>query len=243
MRQSHERLLLAKGIRLGKALPVKGLRVFLAKDFQGNSLLVFRGNPLGPTWPSLASYLEQSGIEHSLIEAGKTWLVTIDSMATREVLQASNASALKSAREHILVPEVGFVEAGIKRRFDLRVLIGPAALALASLGLMFVPAAMPESTDQEEIQAREETCALDLDSAEIEQWITSSIEESSLSSGEVLVQSKLGDLNLEIEQTLGSTQSVTGSIRCDDGRSKTLHYRLDSSANGALVELSQKLDP
>jgi hypothetical protein len=243
MRQSHERLLLAKGIRLGKTLPLKGLRVFVAKDFQGNSLLIFRGNPLGPTWPSLASYLEQSDIEHSLIEAGKTWLVTIDSIATREVLQASNASALKSAREEILVPEVGFVEAGIKRRFDLRVLIGPAALALASLGLMFVPAAMPESTDQEEIQAREETCALDLDSAEIVQWITSSIEESSLSSGEVLVQSKLGDLNLEIEQTLGSAQSVTGSIRCDDGRSKTLHYRLDSSANGELVELSQKLDP
>ena len=243
MRQSHERLLLAKGIRLGKALPLKGLRVFVAKDFQGNSLLIFRGNPLGPTWPSLASYLEQSDIEHSLIEAGKTWLVTIDSIATREVLQASNASALKSAREEILVPEVGFVEAGIKRRFDSRALIGPVALALASLGLMFLQAAMPESTDQEEIQAREETCALDLDSAEIEQWITSSIEESSLSSGEVLVQSKLGDLNLEIEQTLGSTQSVTGSIRCDDGRSKTLHYRLDSSANGALVELSQKLDP
>jgi hypothetical protein len=150
---------------------------------------------------------------------------------------------LKSAREEILVPEVGFVEAGIKRRFDSRVLIGPAALALASLGLMFVPAVMPESTEQEEIPAREETCALDLERAEIEEWITSSIEESSLGSGEVLVQSTLGDLNLEIEQTLGSTQSVTGSIRCDDGRSKTLHYRLDASANGKLVELSQKLDP
>ena len=88
----------------------------------------------------------------------------------------------------------------------------------------------------------EATCALDLANAELEKWLSSSIESAPASSGEVLVQSRLGLLSLEIEQILGSTQSVTGSIKCEDGRSKSLHFRLDTSANGALVQLGKDLD-
>jgi hypothetical protein len=85
---------------------------------------------------------------------------------------------------------------------------------------------------------------LDLADRELERWIASNIDLSSSSnSEEILVDSKLGLLSLEIQQTIGSTQSVTGSIQCEDGRSKSLHYRLDSSADGNLVELSQRLDP
>jgi hypothetical protein len=170
-------------------------------------------------------------------------VVTGDSASTREVLQSSNASANQCAREQILVPDVGFVNAGIRKRFEPRVVIGPALIAVASLALVFVPTVLPESPEKVQLETQEVDCALDLSPAEIEKWIASSMGESALSSGEVLVQSKLGDLSIEIEQTIGSTQSVTGSIRCDDGRSKTLHYRLDASANGSLVELGQKLDP
>jgi hypothetical protein len=243
MRQSQERLLLAKGIVLGKGLQIKGLRASLAKDREANTLLVLRGRFWGPSWPALATYLELTGIEYSLIEVGKTWVVTGDSASTREVLQSSNASANQCAREQILVPDVGFVNAGIRKRFEPRVVIGPALIAVASLALVFVPTVLPESPGKVQLETQEVDCALDLSPAEIEKWIASSMGESALSSGEVLVQSKLGDLSIEIEQTIGSTQSVTGSIRCDDGRSKTLHYRLDASANGSLVELGQKLDP
>ena len=50
-------------------------------------------------------------------------------------------------------------------------------------------------------------------------------------------------LNLEVEQILGSTQSVRGYLECQDGRIKALQYRLDSSSTGAMVELGERLNP
>ena len=244
MRQSHERLLAAKGITLGRAISTRALIVFLAKDPARNSLLVLRGKVLGPSWPSIAEQLEQAGIEYSLVEAGKPWLVIGDSPSNRETLQEMATRARECKREQVLVANVGFVSASMNKRFEPRVLVGPALLTLMSLTLVMIPASSNKSTEQTVVETPEATCALDLLDGELEGWIASSIDLSSSStSGEVIVDSKLGLLSLEIQQTIGSTQSVTGSIQCQDGRSKSLHYRLDVSANGKLVELSQKLDP
>jgi hypothetical protein len=244
MMQSHARLLAAKGMALGKVLPIKGLRVFLAKDQSSNSLLVLRGKIFGPSWPSIAAHLEHSDIEYSIIEAGRNWIVTFDHSTTRATLQASMTQARRSFREQVLLPDVGFVNAGIKKSFEPRILIGPVVVAVVSLSLAVVPKLLPKPSDKAELKTPEVSCALDLANHQIEDWITSSIDSTpSTASGEILVQSKLGVLSIKIMQTIGSTQSVTGSIRCDDGRSKDLHYRLDASTNGSLVQLSQKLDP
>ena len=241
MRHSHERLLAAKGISVGKAIPVKGITAILAIDHSVNSLLLLRGKVSGPSWPSIADHLDQSGIEYSLVEAGRVWIVTADSSHARSVLELLAKRARQSAQEQVLVPDVGFISAGRKKKFEPRQIFGPVLLAVVSLALALVPIAQPESTDIPLAELPEATCALDLVDAELQEWIASSI--GSFSSGEVLVQSRLGVLSLEIEQTLGSTQSVTGSIKCQDGRFKFLHFRLDASANGALVELGQELDP
>jgi len=244
MRQSNERLLAAKGIVLGKTIPTRALIVFQANDQGGNALLVLRGRLSGPSWPAIAEQLEQAGIECSLVEVGKPWLVIADSPSTHGVLQNLATRAREHTREQVLVPDVGFVTAGTNKRFEPRVLFGPALVAVMSLALALVPAASPLSTEQTADEAPETTCALDLADRELERWIASNIDLSSSSnSEEILVDSKLGLLSLEIQQTIGSTQSVTGSIQCEDGRSKSLHYRLDSSADGNLVELSQRLDP
>jgi hypothetical protein len=244
MRQSHERLLTAMGIAVGRSMSTRALIVFLAKDVAINSLLVLRGKVLGPSWPAIAEQLEQAGIEHSLVEAGKTWLVIADSPSNRETLQEMATRARECIQEQVLVADVGFVTAGKNKRFEPRVLIGPALVALMSLAFALVPAASPKSNEQMAVQTQEATCALDLPDGELESFIASSIDLSSSSTpGEVIVDSKLGLLSLEIQQTIGSTQSVTGSIQCEDGREKSLHYRLDVSANGMLVELSQRLDP
>lgn len=244
MRQTHERLLAAKGISLGRSIPIKALRVVQAKDHTSRPLLLVRGRIYGPSWPSVADYLEQSGIECWLIEAGMPWLVIADSSATREALQDLARASNQSASERILVPDVGFVSAGKTKRFDSRTLIGPAVLALISLGLALVPAALPSPTEQSKLELPKITCALDLEAVEFRNWIVSNIESSPLSgSGNVLVESDLGLLTLQTGQIIGSTQSLTGSIECKDGRLKSLHYRLDTSADGSLVELSQKLDP
>jgi hypothetical protein len=244
MRQSHERLLAAKGILLRKSIPIRALNVFLAEDQTDNSLLVLRGKFLGPSWPIIAEQLEQAGIEHTLVEAGKPWLVVADNHNTRGLLQDSSRRSKECTREQVLVPDVGFVSAGSKKKFEPRVLIGPAVLALISFALALFPASLPEPVEQTAAENEEATCALDLKAVDRENWIASSINLSSSSeSGEILVDSNLGLLSLEIEQTIGSTQSVTGSIKCKDGRSESLHYRLDASASGNFVELSQKLDP
>jgi hypothetical protein len=241
MRHSHERLLAANGISVGKAIPVKGINAILAFDQSANPLLLLRGKVSGPSWPSMADHLDRSGIEYSLIDAGKIWIVTADTPATHSMLELLTKLARQSAQEQVLVSDVGFVSAGRKKRFEPRLVIGPVVLAVVSLALALVPAVQPESTAIPVAEIPEATCALDLVDGELEKWIASSIESSS--SEEVLVQSRLGLLRLEIEQTLGSTQSVTGSIKCQDGRFKSLHFRLDASASGALVDLGQELDP
>jgi hypothetical protein len=233
----------AKGISLGKTIPVSGIRVISARDASATSLLLLRGKILGPSWPSIADQLDQFGIEYSLVEAGRVWLVTANRPATHSVIGLLAKRARANIQEQVLVPDVGFVSAGQKRRFEPRVVVGPLIVALVSIGIALAPAAIPKSSEQPLVDAPKVTCALDLPDSEMNKWIASSIDSASATSGEVLVQSKLGLLILEIQQTLGSTQSFSGSIKCDDGRAKSLHFRFDASADGTLVELSQELDP
>ena len=223
---------------------MKALKVFLAEDHAKESFLVVRGKIVGPSWPIIGENLVQAGLDYSITEVGKTWLVVADSPATRAALQETNSRTRQTAREEVLVPEVGFVNSEIKARFEPRSLIGPAAVAVASIALAFTPALIQRPIDQESTEHAEIRCAMDLPKKQLTEWIFSSLEKSlQATSNEFALQSKLGFLRLEIRQRIGSTQSVTGSIECEDGRSKLLHYRLDTSASGALVELGQKLDP
>ena len=244
MRQIHERVLIARGYYLGKALSVQGLRIHQTQDQLGSELLLIRGKVLGPSWPTIAKVLDEAQIDYTLIEAGKLWLLAQDGERIRGIVSGLNQQAKQSASQEVLVPEVGFVSAGIKKRFDTRNLLGPVTIGLVSLGLFLVPAVVPDEEPIEQSAQLEISCALDLSADEIKDWVATSLEDlEAASSAEVLVQSKLGALSLKIQQTLGSTQSVTGKIECDDGRSKQLHYRLDTSANGSLVEIGQKLNP
>jgi hypothetical protein len=244
MRQIHERVLVAKGYYLGKPISAPRLRVYLAQDQIGSEFLFIRGTILGPSWPTIAKVFDDSQIEYALVEAGSIWLVAPDLGRVRQLLLGLTKLAKQSVSEEVHVPEVGFVSAGIKKRFELRTLLGPLSIAVLSMGLFLVPAIVPEQESLEHSKPAEISCALDLSAGEFHKWVAASLEgRSSISSAEVLVQSELGTLTLEIQQTLGSTQSVTGQAECEDGRSKKLHYRLDTSANGNLVEIGQELNP
>jgi hypothetical protein len=244
MRQIHERVLIARGYYLGKALSVRGLRIHQTQDQLGSEFLLIRGKVLGPSWPTIAKVLDEAQIDYTLIEAGKLWLLAQDGERIRGIVSGLNQQAKQSASQEVLVPEVGFVSAGMKKRFDTRNLLGPVTIGLFSLGLFFVPAVVPDEQPLEQSAQLEISCALDLSADELKEWVANSLQDrKSASSAEVLVQSALGTLSLKIQQTLGSTQSVTGQVECDDGRLKQLHYRLDASANGSLVEIGQKLNP
>lgn len=244
MRQIHERVLVAKGYFLGKPISAPRLRIYLAQDQLGSEFLFVRGKIVGPSWPTIAKVFDDSQIEFALVEAGGIWLVAPDLERVRQLLSGLNKLAKRSFSEEVHVPEVGFVSAGIKKRFELRTLLGPVSIAALSMGLFLVPAMVPDQESLEQSKPAEISCALDLSAGEFHEWVAASLEgRSSISSAEVLVQSEIGTLTLEIQQTLGSTQSVTGQAECEDGRSKRLHYRLDTSANGNLVEIGQELNP
>jgi hypothetical protein len=244
MRQMHERVLVARGHYLGKALSVRGLRIYQTHDQLGSEFLLIHGKTLGPSWPTIAKMLDESQIEYSLIEAGRNWLVVPDGERIRGIVSGLNKLAKQSASEEVFVPELGFVSAGIKKRFETRTLLGPVSIGIASLGLFFVPTSVPEQTNLEQSAQVEISCALDLSADELKDWVATSLEgREAANSAEVLVQSALGTLSLKIQQTLGSTQGWTGKIECEDGRSKQLHYRLDASAHGSLVEIRQELNP
>jgi hypothetical protein len=244
MRQIHERVLVAKGYYLGKPLSASNLRVYQARDQLGSEFLFVRGKILGPSWPSIAKVLDESQIEYALIEAGNIWLVAPDSERVRHVLLAISKLAKHSNSEVVLVPEVGFVAAGIKKRLETRNLLGPVIVALLSMGLFIVPTLIPEQEALEQPKQVEISCALDLPADEFNKWVAESFEGRGTSNAaEVQVQSELGTLFLKIQQTLGSTQSVMGQVECEDGRSRKLHYRLDASASGNLIEIGQDLNP
>lgn len=244
MRQVHARLLIARGYYLGKPISAPRMHIYQAQDQLGIEFLLTRGKILGPSWPSIAKVLDESQIEYSLIELGHVWLVLLASQGARQILSGLSKLAKQSASQEVLVPETGFVSAGIKKRFEPRTLVGPALITLMSLGLFFGLNLAPEQAIYEDPKQPEVSCALDLSADEFNDWVAESLERrESNSSAEVLVQAKLGTLSLKIQQTLGSTQSVRGQIDCEDGRSKKLHYRLDASANGNLVEIGQELNP
>ena len=244
MRQAHFRLLAARGLELGQKQQFKQLVVFEAIDSVGQNVLAIRASVLGTSWPSIAWVLSEADIEIKLLDAGPIWVIAADNAMVREVLEKLSALAKASSRDLVLVPEVGFVNSGVGKKFEPRVLIGPALGLIAVIGLSFWT--VSSAADQEVLVAETSpiSCALDLENRELEKWLVSTIGTNPInSSGSVVAQEELGLLNLEVGQVLGSTQEISGYLECRDGRKKSLHYRLDVSASGNLVPLGPKLDP
>lgn len=242
MRFTNSRLLLARGFELGLPLRIRGLVVFQAVDANAARLLLIRGKFFGPSWPSIATVLDQSGIEKRILEIGAHWVIAPDQESVREVLHQASALSKQSHAESVLVPGQGFVPSVLEKKFDTRVFAGPIALLIFSI--ILAVALQPTPTDKEQAveQAPSIVCALDLAPQELNAWIAMTIS-SEGKSGSVVIQTDRGLLNLEVEQILGSTQSVSGYLECQDGRTRDLQYRLDSSSTGAMVELGEKLNP
>jgi hypothetical protein len=75
--------------------------------------------------------------------------------------------------------------------------------------------------------------------AEFENWLSQTLDsEESLSWGlELQKQTELGQLNIIVENTIGSAAKVTGVAVCSDGRERLVNHRIDTSGEGAVFEL------
>jgi len=83
------------------------------------------------------------------------------------------------------------------------------------------------------------TCVVDLNPAEFENWLSEILDsEKALSAGlELQKQTEFGDLNIAVENTIGSAAKVTGKAVCADGRERLVNHRIDTSGEGAVFEL------
>lgn len=222
---------------------IQGLAVYEAIDGQGSKLLIFCGGALGPNWVSIGFLLEQQGIKYSLVDFGRTYFISPDTQELRWFLSQVLRLTRASVREEVFVKDVGFLISDLPKKFDARALIAPAVIFVATVliwSLQFSsPAAVVESVEP----TISISCALDLTESEFRMWLKNQVENANSKGSELVIQSDLGLVNLQIEQSLGSTQLVNARIECQDGRSQKYQFRTDSQRGGELVELGERLDP
>ncbi|CAB4627854.1 unannotated protein [freshwater metagenome] len=244
MRQHHLRKLTALGLTVGSPLKKVGLRLYEAINQQGTAQLLFRGNLLGPTWPSLKHLLDLFEIDCTTVHAGAAWLLCNDDELVHRVLDEAQSNSRQCFRDDVLIPDVGFVSSGMPRKFDFRLLVMPVVILGLTLTVAGALSIRPDAPVQKVEPTASLTCALDLPEPEFQEWFRATVSGSKGKDLDVIVvQTELGSLNLKVDQALGSTILVSGSLECSDGRSKGLQFRADDSADGTLVELGTKLNP
>lgn len=227
-----------------KKLKVPRLRVFEATGPEGKGVFLVRGTLLGPSWPSLAWYFESQGIEFRLLDSGGIWLVLELTGQIKLLLPQVSEISRSSSRQQVYLPKIGFMPSDIKKRLDLRIILAPTLiLGITLLIAVLRPIATEVPIDKAD-QEPEIDCAMDLDSKEFDNWLEQSVFDSLAKVQDQLIQqTDLGLLNLNLESSLGSTRLYAGYLECQDGRSLELNFRADSSATGNLVQLGGKLDP
>jgi hypothetical protein len=221
---------------------ISGLDAYEGLDDGGRRVVVFSGALVGPSWVSIGHILETHAFTFSIVRLGRPYFVTDDSSQLRQVLQLLWSVSKQSSRDEVFVQEDGFLVSEIPRRFDPRVLIAPAALlaVVTAIGAT----SLIEPKQEQTIEVLEMTCALEMRESEFATWLKEKIfEREQTSAKQLVIQTDIGVINLTIEQTLGSTQLISGTFGCDDGRSITLQFRTDEKQGGGFVELGPKLDP
>jgi hypothetical protein len=242
MRQPHLRTLAAQGIAVRVRLKIRGLDVYEAIRETGDRVLIFSGAVIGPGWPSIHYVLETAKISFSIVDLGKPYFVAADSSQLREVLGSLWLVSKHGVRDEVFVNGEGFLSTELRKRFDARVLIAPIALLVFMVPIGASYLIQPEDKTTQEAKAL--TCALDLSDSEFQVWLKEQIVmREQTPAKQLVIQTELGVINLTVEQTLGSTQLISGTLECQDGRSIDLQFRTDAQSGGGFLDLGQELDP
>ena len=216
--------------------------MYEAIDNTGSKLLIFSGGVLGPTWVSIGFVLEQSGIRHTLEAFGKTYFLSRDTEELRTLLGQIKRLSRLSAREEVFIADVGFLISDIPKKLNTRAIIAPAVILGVTVVIWFLELSRPVAETEIIEPTIAITCALDLADDEFGVWLKNQFENADIQNNQMVIQTDLGLVNLEIKQSLGSTQLVSARIECEDGRVQILQFRADSQLGGQLVELGERLD-
>jgi hypothetical protein len=240
MRALLSRKLSALGYSIGQKLKLRGVEATCLTNRQGDCLLLVSNVFYGPSWVQIFKSLEHLVPSPTLVTHGNTPAVLIaDSPIARDLVGRLFEEAKVSRGKQVHLEGTGFVELESKPKPDLKRL----ALPLASIVFVVTFGIFWGNSQQKSqsvgVAPVADSCIVDLSPAEFENWLSQTLEsEPALSGGlEVQKQTNLGQLNIVVENTIGSAAKVTGKAVCADGRERLVNHRIDSSGEGAVFEL------
>jgi len=240
MRALVSRKLIAMGYSIGQNLKLRGIDATCLTNQRGDCLLLVSNVSYGPSWVQIHSCLQHLVPTPTLITLGNAPSVLIaDSSIARELLGRLFESSNFSRGRQVHLEGVGFVELESKPRPNVKLLALPlfSIVCVVSLGILW---GNSEQTGQSmDVALAMDTCVVDLSPAEFENWLSQTLDsEESLSGGlELQKQTELGQLNIVVENTIGSAAKVAGMAVCSDGRERMVNHRIDTSGVGAVFEL------
>jgi hypothetical protein len=240
MRALVSRKLSALGYSIGQKLKLRGVEATCLTNPRGDCLLLVSNVFYGPSWVQIFKSLEHLVPTPTLITLGNTPAVLIaDSSDARDLIGSLFQIANTSRGKQVHLEGIGFVELESKPKPDLKPLALPLAsiVCVVALGIFWGGS---QQKNQSVVAAPvADTCVVDLNPADFENWLSESLDyEVTLGAGiELQRQTELGQLNIVVENTIGSAAKVTGKAVCADGRERLVNHRIDTSGEGAVFEL------
>ena len=234
------RKLIAMGYSIGQNLKLRGIEATRLTNQRGDCLLLVSNVFYGPSWVQIHSCLEHLVPTPTLITLGNTPSVLIaDSSIAKELLEGLFESSNSSRGRQVHLEGTGFVELESKPRPNVKLLALPLASIVFVVTLGIFWGSSQQESQSVEVAPLVGTCIVDLSPAEFENWLSQTLDsEESLSWGlELQKQTELGQLNIIVENTIGSAAKVTGVAVCSDGRERLVNHRIDTSGEGAVFEL------
>jgi hypothetical protein len=240
MRALLSRKLSALGYSIGQKLKLGGVEATCLTNRRGDCLLLVSNVFYGPSWVQIFKSLEHLVPSPTLVTHGNTPAVLIaDSPIARDLVGRLFEEAKVSRGKQVHLEGIGFVELESKPKSDLKHLALPLAsiVFVVSLGIFWGNS--QQKRQSVGVAPVADSCIVDLSPAEFENWLSQTLEsEPALSGGlEVQKQTNLGQLNIVVENTIGSAAKVTGKAVCADGRERLVKHRIDSSGEGGVFEL------
>lgn len=239
VRDAQLRTLSALGYQIGKSKTYRQVRVLEATGKDKENLFLLASVILGPSWPTLAHWLQHLEIDFRILDAGKIFLVVSSEQFSIGAIEEFDKEQISVKSTHVYIQDHGFVETRRRKKFESRFVVLPALSLLGTLGV----ASLGFPTQIAEVEEISVSCILDLKSNEVSSWLQQLLIQnpSWLNSEPISLKSELGTLLIQSTQSIGTTNFVSAQIACDNHNPGRISFRTDSSGGG-IYSLVLELD-
>jgi len=242
MRAIQSRKLKALGYFVGSKLRFRGLEANCLVNQAGDSHIIVSNVLFGPSWAQIYKSLQNQDSSPTLLTIARNPSILIqDTPSARDLIEGLYKSSNDSRRKQVHLDGVGFVEIENRAKLDFRVTLAPTFSVLFVLGLGVFLSTNSKNSEDLPVILSGEKCIVDSGELEFNNWLKNTfatVSEFSLGQNFQLSTPE-GDLNIVVENTIGSAAKVTGSVVCADGKQRIVNHRIDTSGLGNVLELGQ----